>query len=66
MKKILINKSLAFFIPLIAITFLFLYISYNFSMDNYTKLETKQNSKNIDNFIYKFDNYLVLPPSQNI
>lgn len=56
MKKILFNKSLAFFIPLIAITFLFLYISYNFSMDNYTKLETKQNSKNIENFVYSLKN----------
>ncbi|WP_419764136.1 MAG: GGDEF domain-containing protein [Arcobacter sp.] len=56
MKKLLFNKSLTFFIPLIAITFLFLYISYNYSMDNYTKLETKQNSKNIENFIYTLKN----------
>ncbi|PLY09328.1 MAG: hypothetical protein C0626_10060 [Arcobacter sp.] len=56
MKKILFTKSLTFFLPLIAITFLFLYISYNFSMDNYTKLETKQNSKNIENFIYTLKN----------
>ncbi len=52
MRKLLNDKTIVFLLPLVIITFLFLYICYNYSMGIYKDIEEKQNSKDIKNFIY--------------
>ncbi|ADG92466.1 diguanylate cyclase [Arcobacter nitrofigilis DSM 7299] len=52
MKKLLKDKTIVFLLPLVIITFLFLYICYNYSMGIYKDIEEKQNNKDIKNFIY--------------
>lgn len=52
MKKLFFEKSLTFFIILVVFTSIFLYLGYIISLKEYTKLENKQNTKNIENFLF--------------
>ncbi|RXJ81770.1 GGDEF domain-containing protein [Arcobacter sp. F2176] len=52
MKKLFDDKTIVFLLPLVIITFLFLYICYNYSMGIYKEIEQTQNNKDIKNFIY--------------
>ncbi|WP_424598041.1 GGDEF domain-containing protein [Arcobacter sp.] len=57
MKKLFKDKTIVFLLPLVIITFLFLFICYNYSMGTYKNIEEKQNNKDIKNFSYTLNIY---------